>query len=124
MSASEASRGSPRLPGAWLITVAAPRIETSGVRNWCDTEPIRASRSASVSERTRASLMAWPRSRCSSVAVASRQNGIDPLPDGVGRLSRLRPKIDGQDAEIARLRGNGSNEPDVTFAVLDDAPVD
>jgi hypothetical protein len=37
------------------------------------------------------------------------QSGIDPRPDGVSHLSRLLAKIDCQDAEIARLSGNGSN---------------
>ena len=51
------------------------------------------------------------------------QNGVDSLPDGVGHLSRLLAKIDCQDAEIARLSGNGSNEPDATFAVRDDTAI-
>lgn len=49
---------SPASAGAALSTVAAPRIEASGVRNSCETEPISASRNWSVCERMRASLMA------------------------------------------------------------------
>src|SRR5262249_25747038 len=117
ISASDASRGSPLLPGARLITVAAPRMETSGVRNL-----VRNRADQGVTQRL--GLGADPcvvegvgkvetLQRCSCVG----QNGIDPLPNGVSDLPRLRANIDCQYPQIASLPGNGSNEPDATFAI-------
>ncbi len=51
------------------------------------------------------------------------QDGTDALSDGIGHLALLLAQIDGQDAEIARLSGNGPNEPYAAFAVLDDTAV-
>ena len=60
-------------------TVAAPRMEASGVRSSCDTEPISASRSSSVSERILASLRVRATSSRSSVAAASASASSTPL---------------------------------------------
>src|SRR6476661_4248959 len=69
--ASAFSRSSFAITGDLLNTVAAPRIDASGVRNSWDTEPISASRNSSVSERIFASLSARATSSRSSVAAAS-----------------------------------------------------
>ena len=69
--ASELSRSSLAIAGDWFSTVAAPRMEASGVRSSWETEPISASRSSSVSERILASLSACATSSRSSVAAAS-----------------------------------------------------
>ena len=52
------------------------------------------------------------------------QNGIDAGSDGVRRRSRPpATKIDRQHSEITRLCGDGPNEPEVPFAIVDHAPV-
>jgi len=69
--ASEASRGSPATAGALHRTVAAPRIDASGVRSSCETEPIKASRKRSDSARMRTSVIACASPIFSIVEAAS-----------------------------------------------------
>ena len=81
------------------------------MRNWCETEPISASRSASVSARRVASLMA-----CAKIEMLQRgrgvaQNGIDALPDGSRPLARLLPRSIAKTPKSPAFPANGANEP-------------
>ena len=98
-AAKACSRGSPASAGALCRMVAAPRIEASGVRNSCDTEPISASRNSSVSERILASLSARATSSRSSVAAASAsassmrwRMSASGSPETLPRSTATRPK--------------------------------
>src|SRR5262245_29026632 len=51
------------------------------------------------------------------------ENGVDPLPDGIRRLSSLPTDIDCKDAEISGLSGYLAKQPHMTFAVVHHGPV-
>ena len=118
-------RGQPlvawRSAGDLLSTVAAPRIEASGVRNSCETEPISASRSSSVSERIFASLSARATSSRSSVAAASDSTSSTRWRISSMVLGRHAAEIDGDDAEVGGLLRHAADEPDIAGAVVDGA---
>ena len=107
--------------GAFDRMVAAPRIEASGVRSSCDTEPISASRSSSVSDRILASLSARATSSRSSVAAASVSASSMRWRMLGERSAGDIAEVDGDHAEIRRLRRHPANEPDIAFAVADGA---
>ena len=90
--ASDVSRSSLAITADLLNTVAAPRIEASGVRSSCETEPISASRSSSVSERILASLSARATSSRSSVAAASESTSSTRLRTSSMSLGRTLPR--------------------------------
>ena len=97
--ASEFSRSSLAITGDWVSTVAAPRIEDSGVRSSCDTEPISASRNCSVSDRILASLSAR------HVELLERSGGVgehivDPVADVGDVVVADVAEIDGDHPEV------------------------
>src|SRR6516164_8121235 len=115
--ASEVSRSSLAITADLLNTVAAPRIEASGVRNSCETEPISASRNSSVSERILASLSAR------AVEPLERSCGIgEHVVDTLAYLVDVtRPdatEIDGDDAEVGVFLRYAAHQPDVAGAVV------
>ena len=117
--ASDCRRSSSAIAGALRKTVAAPRIEASGVRNSCDTEPISASRRSSVSERILASLRARATSRRSSVAAASDSTSSTRWRMSATALLGHAAEVDGDHAEVGRSLRDAADQPDVAGAVVD-----
>src|SRR5262245_24609282 len=115
---SEVSRSSLPISADLLSTVAAPRMEASGVRNSCETEPISASRSNSVSEHF------CIVERAGDVEALERRSGVrqhvvDPLGDLIDRTRRNAAEVDGKNAEVGVLLRNAANQPDIAGPVVD-----